>query len=143
METIAAVVTDIEGTTSSLRFVKETLFPYARRALPSFIDQHGTDPAIRSLLNAVKKDSDAMTDATIIATLQQWMDEDRKHTALKAIQGHIWQEGYFNGDFQAHVYPDASLMLRSWHQCHLKLYVYSSGSVQAQQLFFVSAKPVT
>ena len=137
MDSIAIIVTDIEGTTSSLRFVKETLFPYARRALPSFIARHGTDPTIRSLLNAVEQDGGgAMTDAQIIATLQQWMDEDRKHTALKAIQGQLWQEGYLNGDVQAPVYPDASFMLKSWHQCHLKLYVYSSGSVQAQQLFF-------
>jgi enolase-phosphatase E1 len=72
----------------------------------------------------------------IVEVLQGWIDEDRKHTALKALQGMIWVDGYRAAVFTAHVYPDAAQALVAWHGAGLKLYVYSSGSVAAQQLFF-------
>jgi enolase-phosphatase E1 len=75
-------------------------------------------------------------DGMIVETLQGWIDQDRKHTALKALQGLVWEAGYRNADFTAPIYPDAAPALRRWHQSGLPLYVYSSGSVPAQQLFF-------
>src|SRR3546814_6626118 len=60
----------------------------------------------------------------------------RKHTALKALQGMIWAAGYDSADFTAHIYPDAAPALQAWHDAGLPLYVYSSGSVPAQRLFF-------
>ena len=75
-------------------------------------------------------------DAMIVEVLQGWIDEDRKHTALKALQGMIWADGYRNAAFSAHIYPDAAPALRQWHAAGLPLYVYSSGSVPAQRLFF-------
>ncbi|MEO7252517.1 MAG: acireductone synthase, partial [Arenimonas sp.] len=68
--------------------------------------------------------------------MQGWIDEDRKHPALKELQGMIWAQGYHDGDYAAHVYPDAVLALREWHGHGHPLYVYSSGSVAAQQLLF-------
>ncbi|MGO4781758.1 acireductone synthase, partial [Lysobacter sp. 2RAB21] len=41
---IRAILTDIEGTTSSISFVKDVLFPYARRALPGFVATRGREP---------------------------------------------------------------------------------------------------
>ncbi|MNV81515.1 Haloacetate dehalogenase H-2 [compost metagenome] len=64
------------------------------------------------------------------------MDEDRKSTALKALQGIIWRSGYHNGDFRGHLYPEVAGQLSAWQQQGLKLYVYSSGSVEAQKLLF-------
>ncbi|MAE34706.1 MAG: acireductone synthase [Oceanospirillaceae bacterium] len=75
------------------------------------------------------------TDA-LIAKLLQWISEDRKATPLKALQGLIWKTGYENGDYQAHMYPDATEYLKKWNDSGLPLYVYSSGSVKAQELFF-------
>src|SRR5690606_28765418 len=71
-----------------------------------------------------------------IALLSQWMAEDRKITPLKALQGMIWKYGYEQGHFKGHVYPDAVDRLRQWHAEGVQLYVYSSGSVQAQKLIF-------
>jgi enolase-phosphatase E1 len=68
--------------------------------------------------------------------LERWIDEDRKVTPLKSIQGLIWRKGYEAGELKGHVYPDAPACLRQWHQRGLKLYVYSSGSVEAQKLIF-------
>lgn len=134
---IRAILTDIEGTTSSISFVKDVLFPYARRALPGFVREHGHEPEVRRWLDAVATENGAVcSDDTIVEILQGWIDEDRKHTALKALQGMIWRAGYRNADFTAHIYPDAAAQLREWHDAGIPLYVYSSGSVPAQKLFF-------
>ena len=38
---IRAILTDIEGTTSSISFVKDVLFPYARAAVSQLVTQGG------------------------------------------------------------------------------------------------------
>ena len=132
------ILTDIEGTTSSISFVKNVLFPYARAALPGFVADRGQEPAVRQWLDAVATEiaASACDDALIAETLQGWIDADRKDTALKALQGMIWETGYRNGDYTAHLYPEVAEALRHWHAAGLPLYVYSSGSVPAQKLFF-------
>jgi enolase-phosphatase E1 len=134
---VSAILTDIEGTTSSISFVKDVLFPYARRALPGFVREHGQEPEVRRWLDVVATEHGSIcSDDVIVETLQGWIDQDRKHTALKALQGMIWQAGYRDADFTAHIYPDAAPALREWHAQGYPLYVYSSGSVPAQKLFF-------
>ena len=131
------ILTDIEGTTSSISFVKDVLFPFARRALPGFVRDHGHEPEVRRWLDMVATEHGAMcSDAIIVETLQGWIDEDRKHTALKALQGMVWEAGYRNADFTAPLYPDASESLQAWHDAGHALAVYSSGSVPAQKLLF-------
>ncbi|WP_323612438.1 acireductone synthase [Pectobacterium versatile] len=135
---INAIVTDIEGTTSDIRFVHTVLFPYARERLADTVRQHGSDPEIAQALDALRQElgqPDADNDALVTA-LNQFMDEDRKSTALKQLQGIIWRAGYRNGDFQGHLYPEVAAQLTAWQQQGLRLYVYSSGSVEAQQLLF-------
>jgi enolase-phosphatase E1 len=109
-----AILTDIEGTTSSLSFVHEILFPYARARLPAYVAEHGGD----------------------LTQLLAWMDADAKVTELKDVQGRIWAEGYAAGELRGHVYPDAAEALRRWHDDGLTLAVFSSGSVPAQKLIF-------
>ena len=134
---IRAILTDIEGTTSSISFVKDVLFPYARRTLPAFVATRGKEPGVRRWLDAVATENGGMCDdRMIVEVLQGWIDEDRKHTALKALQGMVWADGYRNADFTAHIYPDAAPALMAWKEAGLPLYVYSSGSVPAQRLFF-------
>ncbi|MGO1068169.1 acireductone synthase [Lysobacter sp. CA199] len=134
---IRAILTDIEGTTSSISFVKDVLFPYARRALPGFVATRGREPGVRKWLDTVAlENGGACQDSVIVEVLQGWIDEDRKHTALKALQGMIWADGYKSADFTSHMYPDAAPALRQWKDQGLRLYVYSSGSVPAQRLLF-------
>ncbi|KAG1243478.1 hypothetical protein G6F65_022374 [Rhizopus arrhizus] len=123
------ILTDIEGTTSSISFVKNVLFPYARKALPAFVAEHGQQPEVRRWLDAVASEiGGACQDSLVAETLQGWIDQDRKHTALKALQGMIWDEGYRRGDYTAHFYPEVAPVLNGWHASGLPLYVYSSGS---------------
>ena len=138
MSRLTAIVTDIEGTTSSIEFVHQVLFPYARKALPDFLRKHQHEPDIARLLRQVDEESGTAADDIEhrIATLLRWIDEDRKATPLKALQGLVWEQGYRNGDFTGHVYEDAVRRLREWHDAGIALYVYSSGSVKAQQLLF-------
>ena len=131
------LLTDIEGTTSSISFVKDVLFPYARRALPAFVAAHGDEPGVRHWLDAVATELGAVcSDDVVVEALQGWIDEDRKHTALKALQGMVWKAGYGRADFRAHIYPDSAAALPAWHAAGQRIAVYSSGSVPAQKLFF-------
>jgi len=134
---IKAIVTDIEGTTSSLAFVKEVLFPYARKHIQQFVRENASRGDIAKLLDDVRAEVGKPLDIEAVATqLVQWIDEDKKVTPLKALQGLIWEAGYLNGDFQGHVYDDVVRKLREWHDSGIHLYVYSSGSVHSQKLLF-------
>lgn len=136
-----AVLTDIEGTTSSISFVKEVLFPFARRELPGFLQSHQNDPEVIPWINLVAAEiGNAPSIDEITAALQRWIDEDRKHTALKALQGLLWKAGYESGAYAAHIYADAVGALRRWQLAGWPLYVYSSGSVAAQKLFFAHSE---
>lgn len=135
--TIKAIVTDIEGTTTSLSFVKDVLFPYARQHLPDFVSRHANDPKVREQLDAVRRETGtSLNDGQIVEQLLQWIDQDKKSTPLKALQGMIWEAGYKNADYTGHVYADAVANLKKWHDQGIKLYVFSSGSVQAQKLIY-------
>ena len=132
-----AILTDIEGTTSSISFVKDVLFPYARRELPRFVREHRDDPDVRRWLDLVATEHGGIcSDDVIVETLQGWIDQDRKHTALKALQGMIWLDGYRNADFTAPIYADVAEALPRWHAQGHALAVYSSGSIAAQKLLF-------
>jgi enolase-phosphatase E1 len=134
---VKSIVTDIEGTTSSLSFVKDVLFPYARARMGEFIHRHAKDPAVQRELDEVRRISGKkLTDAEVIDQLTRWIDEDRKITPLKNLQGMIWEDGYRQGDFKGHVYHDAVRQLRNWRRQGISIYVFSSGSVQAQKLLF-------
>ena len=120
---IRVILTDIEGTTSSIAFVTETLFPYARARMANYVAAHP-----KTVANVPGDDP--------VATLLGWIDVDAKETPLKTLQGLIWAEGYADGTLQGHVYPDAVAALRRWHVAGLALYVFSSGSIAAQKLIF-------
>jgi enolase-phosphatase E1 len=134
---VKAIVTDIEGTTSSIDFVHQTLFPYARSRLRGFLRDHASDDAVKAVLAEVETiEQRALSHVEAATVLERWIDEDRKVTPLKALQGMIWKVGYEAGELKGHVYPDTPTALRRWHAAGLKLYVYSSGSVEAQKLIF-------
>lgn len=135
---IRAVLTDIEGTTSSIAFVKDVLFPFARSRLAAYVAEHGDEPAVAAALADARRlggDETLDRDATV-ALLQSWIDADRKATPLKTLQGLIWEDGYRSGSLKGDIYPDAAEFLARWRNEGIALYVYSSGSVLAQKLIF-------
>ncbi|HBV39422.1 MAG TPA: acireductone synthase [Erwinia sp.] len=135
---IRAIVTDIEGTTSDIRFVHNVLFPYARQNLAAFMTAFQHREEVAQVLNDLREEI-AQPQATVedlITVLFGFMDEDRKSTALKALQGMVWRDGYLNGNFTGHLYPDVLPALKAWQKDGIGLYVYSSGSVAAQKLLF-------
>lgn len=135
---IRAIVTDIEGTTSDIRFVHNILFPYARQHLADFLREHQHQPEVAAALQSVREEAGKpQADlAALITILSDFMDQDRKSTGLKALQGMIWRDGYLNGSFTGHLYADVLPALRRWQAQGIELYVYSSGSVAAQKLLF-------
>ncbi len=163
---ISHVLLDIEGTTCPVSFVADTLFPYARDRLETFLLEHSQDPELKPLLcdlseawnsangeamnNPVRqhegvdqRQQDLQQSPTkqpslhqLCSFLESLIDEDRKLTALKDLQGLIWTEGYATGALCAPLFVDVAPTLVQWHAAGLQLAVYSSGSVAAQQLLY-------
>ena len=128
-----AILTDIEGTTTAIAFVKDTLFPFAAAALDDFLATHGGAPAVAAILADVRAEAPGAAPA---ATLRAWMAADAKVTPLKTLQGLIWRQGYLDGRLKGHLYPDVAPCLHAWAAAGLRLAIYSSGSEEAQKLLF-------
>lgn len=139
---VRAVLTDIEGTTTPLSFVLDVLFPYARRRLDAACASG--DPRFAESLRLLREEhaAEKASGADLPgfgdgAPYAHWlMDRDRKSTALKMLQGILWEEGYRSGELKGQVYPDVAAALRTWQERGLRARVFSSGSVLAQKLIF-------
>ena len=153
---IRAVLLDIEGTTTPITFVHERLFSYARASVRTFLARTvETDPDIRHILEGLRvehaRDLDrgeappswpdpsagASANADAASAYVGWLiDRDRKSGPLKALQGRIWEGGYATGALQGEVYADVPATLRAWTARGVRVGIFSSGSVLAQQLLF-------
>jgi enolase-phosphatase E1 len=142
---------DIEGTISSIQFVHEVLFPYARQRLAVFLRTSWNDPVMPALREEIARHFGAPSFESwtggagmppehrlrqLHQALLELMDQDAKWSFLKTIQGMIWQHGYHDGALRSQLYPDAIAAFKRWRKKGLDLRIYSSGSVAAQQLFF-------
>ena len=138
LQPVECVVMDIEGTTSAIEFVTGELYPYARARMPDFIRRRRREPEVAAVMDQVRELAGIWNDEAVITCLCEWMDADRKVTPLKTLQGMIWEEGYRDGELRSHLYPDVLPALRDWHARGIRLYIYSSGSVQAQRLIYAN-----
>ncbi|MEU6376286.1 acireductone synthase [Streptomyces sp. NPDC046909] len=138
---VDAVVLDIEGTTSATGFVVDVLYPYSRSRFGALLAERGDDPDVARAVAQVREElGDPDADAAAVEkALNAWLDEDRKATPLKTLQGIIWSEGFARGDLVSHFYDDVVPELRAWHAAGTRLYVYSSGSVAAQRAWFTNS----
>ncbi len=137
---VRAIVTDIEGTTSTIAFVKDVLFPYADEHLDAYVAAHRNEPVVSGALRetAALAGEPGAGDERILTHLHAWIAADRKATPLKTLQGLMWEEGYARGVLRGHVYDDVPAMLRTWRDAGIALFVYSSGSVVAQKVLFAN-----
>ncbi|KAG9480584.1 hypothetical protein GDO78_012181 [Eleutherodactylus coqui] len=151
---VTAVLLDIEGTTTPITFVKDILFPYIQDHVEEYLQKHWPEEEcqedVRQLRLQAEKDSgvkgfvpvpsSAKPPAEIIKGAVDnvlWqMSLDRKTTALKQLQGHMWRSAYATGKVKGEVYDDVVPALKKWKEANLKLYIFSSGSVEAQKLLF-------
>lgn len=142
-----AILLDIEGTTTPIDFVYRVLFPYARRGFPEWLRENISDPDIESDLARLREENRVDPDqppawdesSKIDSALEYllWlMDRDRKSTALKSLQGRIWEQGYRSGELTSVIYPDVKPAMEDWKRLGLRIAIYSSGSVPAQKLLF-------
>ncbi|KAA8500034.1 Enolase-phosphatase E1 [Porphyridium purpureum] len=150
--TYAAVALDIEGTTTPISFVHDKLFPYVRRELASFLRTHWDEEPLQACVDALRKesasesnaslppipdaaDSDACVDA-VCSNVGVQMDQDRKTPPLKNLQSLILAHGFQSGAIISDVYPDVPDAMRVWHANDIRVYIYSSGAVDAQKNLF-------
>jgi enolase-phosphatase E1 len=144
----SVMLLDIEGTTTPISFVYETLFPYARAHMQEFLREHeGDENLLRDItMLANENQADVPSGAPVISAdakpaeacnyLLWLMDQDRKSPALKSIQGKIWEAGYISGQLKSVVFADVPAALECWHKEGRRIAIYSSGSVLAQKLLF-------
>jgi enolase-phosphatase E1 len=135
---MTAILTDIEGTTGSIAFVRDVLFPYAHERLPAFINDNADTPQVATLIKDAARDAglESLNPDEATTVFLAWMEADLKVTTLKTLQGMIWESGYRDGILKGHVYDDAVAGLRRWHAAGIPIYVYSSGSISAQRMLF-------
>ncbi|KAF3337481.1 putative bifunctional methylthioribulose-1-phosphate dehydratase/enolase-phosphatase E1 [Carex littledalei] len=150
------IVLDIEGTTTPISFVFEVLFPYARdnvrKHLIATYDTDETKDDIKLLRAQVEDDlkqglngavpippdeagKDSVIDA-VVPNVEAMIKADRKIPSLKQLQGHIWRTGFESKEIQGVVFDDVPEALKRWHTSGIKVYIYSSGSREAQRLIF-------
>lgn len=146
------ILLDIEGTTSSISFVYDVMFPFVRRELVRFLREKWNEPDVAAACESIARDAGhsslaewerstgadgEVTGHELVASeVIRLMDRDVKATGLKALQGLIWEAGFASGELQAHVYEDVPPALKRWNTSGLDVRIYSSGSIQAQKLFF-------
>jgi enolase-phosphatase E1 len=133
---VDAVVLDIEGTTTSVAYATDVLYPYARARLPNYVRQHRDEPEVAAIMDEAREAGGVFNDEAVVVRMCHWMERDQKVTPLKTLQGLIWEDGYRGGELVTHLYPDVAPTLRDWHARGLRLYVYSSGSTHAQRLIY-------
>lgn len=133
-----AVLLDIEGTVGDIAFVRDVLFPFARARLADTLKARWDEPEIAETVRLARLSStDELTTPALAARqFLSWMDQDKKIGPLKTLQGIIWREGYASGELKAHLYPDAVDAIRAWTKHGVKVAIYSSGSIEAQKLYF-------
>jgi len=132
---------DIEGTTTDINFVHKVLFPYSEEKIRDFVLTHKEESSISLAIKDVqetllREEGTKVNIEGVIDTLLLWIKSDRKHGALKEIQGHIWDIGYSKNDFKGHVYQDVKPFFMKILDRGGKIGIYSSGSVHAQKLIF-------
>ncbi len=150
---IQAILLDIEGTTTSIEFVYQTLFPYARQHVAEFLQQHFESPPVRDAVSQLRHECEAdarehpdcppwrvetwQEEIQSAGAYCRWLIErDRKSTPLKSLQGMIWERGYQRGELRGHVYPDVPAAFERWKRQGKTISIFSSGSVLAQKLIF-------
>lgn len=135
------ILTDIEGTTTSISFVHDELFPYSKERMSDFLLQNFQESVVMKCIDQVKEtvlleQKKIITNSDVAGQLIEWINLDRKHPALKELQGLIWEKGYESGEIKGHVYEDVMPALKRWKESGITLAIYSSGSVKAQKLLF-------
>ena len=137
-----AIICDIEGTTSAISFVHKVLFPLSLERLDAYLSAHAGDSEVAARLSALEKQlgqggaSPVDRLAVLSATLKKYIRDDVKDTTLKWLQGKIWKQAFEAGAIKGHVYGEVSEYFRLWKSSGYALFIYSSGSVEAQQLVF-------
>jgi enolase-phosphatase E1 len=148
-----AILLDIEGTTTPVEFVYEVLFPFARRHVGDFLSRHRLSAEVRADIEALRaehradeeagreppewREASADSQVESVAAYAHWlMAQDRKSTALKSLQGKVWESGYLAGQLKGQVYADVPPAFARWRVQKRGIYIFSSGSVLAQKLLF-------
>lgn len=150
---IRSLLLDIEGTTTPIDFVYQVLFPYARARMEEFLNQYGSSDEVQADIAGLcqehaedrrrgldppplSEESPEVELESLVTYIHWLMDQDRKSTPLKSLQGKIWAMGYRSGELRSQVFADVPPAFKRWSEQGLDINIFSSGSVLAQKLLF-------
>jgi len=145
---IKAIICDIEGTTTSISFVKDTLFKYAYENCEKYLIDNFDEQEIQSIVEnlcveaindkyeIVKSDNVNEYAHKVACYVQELINQDRKVSSLKLLQGKIWKYAFESKVVTGHLFEDVLRNFVNWTYNGIKIYIYSSGSVEAQKLLF-------
>jgi enolase-phosphatase E1 len=138
LDDVRAILLDIEGTTTPIAFVHDVLFSYARGHVRQFLNDNSAAEDIALLREEHAIDvKEGRNPPPLTAAYVEWLIAlDRKSTGLKSLQGKIWRQGYESGSLKSQVFDDVEPAFQRWHERGLRISIFSSGSVLAQQLLF-------
>jgi enolase-phosphatase E1 len=138
LDDVRAILLDIEGTTTPIAFVHDVLFSYAREHVREFLAANSAAEDIALLREEHAVDvREGRNPPESIAEYVEWLISiDRKSTGLKSLQGKIGRQGYLEGSLKSQVFGDVALAFERWRDRGLRISIFSSGSVLAQQLLF-------
>lgn len=143
------IILDIEGTICPITFVKDKLFPYFLEKLPLYLEAYkfplnSKDPQNDDILRILTQfpDNVIVSKEVLLNHITDLVKRDIKDPVLKQLQGFIWEKGYTTGTIRAPLYEDAIEAMKLWSLICDGLYIYSSGSVRAQQLLFANVEIV-
>nr|XP_023652010.1 enolase-phosphatase E1 [Paramormyrops kingsleyae] len=116
---VSVMLLDIEGTTTPITFVKDILFPYIKEHIENYLSTHWEEDECKQDVQLLKKqteqdirehracpvhspDQTVHTDEEkaireVVDNVLWQMAADRKTTALKQLQGHMWRTAYMSG----------------------------------------------
>ncbi|XP_050526046.1 enolase-phosphatase E1 [Daktulosphaira vitifoliae] len=146
------ILLDIEGTITPMNFVKDVLFPYITSVLEDYINTNWHEKEFKEDLELLKQqaqfdlslpgfvpienDKGNIQKESIKNNILWQMKNDRKTTALKQLQGHIWKYGYESNNLVGDIFSDVPPVLSELIDKGKKIYTYSSGSTEAQKYLF-------
>ncbi|XP_049849428.1 enolase-phosphatase E1-like [Schistocerca gregaria] len=161
---IRVVLLDIEGTVTPIAFVHKILFSYFRKHVLEYLKTQldsadkETQADVLEILNIPLINTDeagiscpqnlditlSENRSTIIdiamSRISIMMDENRKDSSLKRLQGRVWKKGFESRELVSEVYPDVLRAFDRWKASQTPIFIYSSGSINAQKLLFEHTK---
>ncbi|KAH9516657.1 Enolase-phosphatase E1 [Dermatophagoides farinae] len=152
-----AVICDIEGTTTSVRFWHEVIAPFIKENLAACLQDTWTQPETIDVVLGIRhktaedirngdKELPPILDEnsprkemidSIVKNVCYQMQQRKQSNELKAVHLLVWLYGYQNELLKGHVYPDVQPAFHHWkNDLGIRLFTFATGDTIVQKMLF-------